>query len=222
MSTNLNSDSFSNGTPTLLFDFPILAPGGVVTQAFDSVNSVGLFQLQWDEVRAGRIRQYRQLHSEWRMVRRRSPERRQLYRGLPTLRCRIRRLRTGVDHCSGTVELVVVSRCPRCCWVSSLDSVPARCPAPRGRTVTCGAGAVGRLRCPPGTARHPRLTDRCGRRSDGRVVVEACSRTFVVTPAGPLSRWSSPRVTTTALVTNLVTTPVPPVRGPSGSIRTGR
>jgi hypothetical protein len=48
MSTSLNSDSFSNGTPTLLFDFPILAPGGTVTEAFDSVNSIGLFELQWD------------------------------------------------------------------------------------------------------------------------------------------------------------------------------
>ena len=48
MSTDLNSDSFSNGTPTLLFDFPILAPGDTVTEAFDSVNSIGLFELQWD------------------------------------------------------------------------------------------------------------------------------------------------------------------------------
>jgi len=48
MSTNLNSDSFSNGTPTLLFDFPILAPGGAGTEAFDSANSIGLFELQWD------------------------------------------------------------------------------------------------------------------------------------------------------------------------------
>jgi hypothetical protein len=48
MSTDLNSDSFSNGTPSLLFDFPILAPGGTVTEAFDSVNGIGLFQLQWD------------------------------------------------------------------------------------------------------------------------------------------------------------------------------
>src|ERR1017187_10321049 len=48
MSTNLNSASFSNGTPTLLFDFPIVAPGGTVTETFDSVNSIGLFELQWD------------------------------------------------------------------------------------------------------------------------------------------------------------------------------
>ena len=45
---NLNSDSFSNGTPTLLFDFPILAPGDTVTETFDSVNSIGLLELQWD------------------------------------------------------------------------------------------------------------------------------------------------------------------------------
>jgi hypothetical protein len=48
MSTNLNSDSFSNGTPTPLFDFPILAPGDAVTESFDSVNSIGLFELLWD------------------------------------------------------------------------------------------------------------------------------------------------------------------------------
>ena len=46
--TNLNSDSFANGTPTLLFDFPILAPSTTVTEAFDPVNSIGLFELQWD------------------------------------------------------------------------------------------------------------------------------------------------------------------------------
>jgi hypothetical protein len=48
MATNLNSDSFSNGSPTLLFDFPILAPGASLTEAFDPVNSIGLFELQWD------------------------------------------------------------------------------------------------------------------------------------------------------------------------------
>lgn len=48
VSTNLNADSFSNGTPSLLFDFPILAPGGSVTEAFDSVNSIGLYELIWD------------------------------------------------------------------------------------------------------------------------------------------------------------------------------
>ena len=48
MATNLNSDSFSNGTPTVLFDSPILAPGGSVTEPFDSVNSIGLFELLWD------------------------------------------------------------------------------------------------------------------------------------------------------------------------------
>jgi hypothetical protein len=49
---NLNSDSFANGTPIVLFDFPILAPAGVpgdtVTETFDPLNSIGLFELQWD------------------------------------------------------------------------------------------------------------------------------------------------------------------------------
>jgi protein-disulfide isomerase len=48
MSTNLNSDSFSNGTPTLLFDFPILSPGTTVTEPFDPMNGIGLFELLWD------------------------------------------------------------------------------------------------------------------------------------------------------------------------------
>jgi hypothetical protein len=48
LATDLNSDSFSDGTPTSLFDFPDLAPGATVTEAFDPVNSIGLFELQWD------------------------------------------------------------------------------------------------------------------------------------------------------------------------------
>lgn len=48
LATALNSDSFSHGTPTSLFDFPDLGPGQTVTEAFNAVNSVGLFQLFWD------------------------------------------------------------------------------------------------------------------------------------------------------------------------------
>ena len=48
LATNLNSDSFSNGTPTSLFDFPNLAPGANVTEPFDPVDSIGLYELQWD------------------------------------------------------------------------------------------------------------------------------------------------------------------------------
>src|ERR1700733_5376496 len=48
LATNLNSDSFSNGTPNLLFDFPEVAPGATVTEAFDSVNGNGMFELLWD------------------------------------------------------------------------------------------------------------------------------------------------------------------------------
>ena len=48
VSTDLNFGSFSGGTPTLLFDFPDLAPGDTATEAFDPVNGIGLFELQWD------------------------------------------------------------------------------------------------------------------------------------------------------------------------------
>ena len=48
LATDLNSDSFSNGAPTPLFDFPEVGPGQIVTEAFDAVNSIGLFELQWD------------------------------------------------------------------------------------------------------------------------------------------------------------------------------
>jgi hypothetical protein len=48
MSTSLNADSFLNGTPTSLFDFPILGPGDTSPEPFDPVNNVGLYELQWD------------------------------------------------------------------------------------------------------------------------------------------------------------------------------
>ena len=48
LATALNSDSFSNGTPTLLFDFPDLGPGATVTEPLDPVNGIGVYELQWD------------------------------------------------------------------------------------------------------------------------------------------------------------------------------
>lgn len=48
MATDLNADAFSNGIPTVLFDFPILAPGQTVTEAFNSINSIGLYELAWN------------------------------------------------------------------------------------------------------------------------------------------------------------------------------
>jgi len=48
LTTNLNSDSFLNGTPNLLFDFPEVAPGATVTETFDLINGIGLFELTWD------------------------------------------------------------------------------------------------------------------------------------------------------------------------------
>jgi len=48
LTTNLNSDSFANGTANSLFDFPEVAPGATVTEPFDAINSLGLFELTWD------------------------------------------------------------------------------------------------------------------------------------------------------------------------------
>ncbi len=48
LATNLNADSFSDGTPNLIFDFPEVAPGATVTEAFDALNGIGLYELQWD------------------------------------------------------------------------------------------------------------------------------------------------------------------------------
>lgn len=68
MSTNLNSDSFSNGTPALLLISPLLAPGGAVTEAFDPVNSLGLFELQWDVTAPVGLVNSGKIHIERRMV----------------------------------------------------------------------------------------------------------------------------------------------------------
>jgi hypothetical protein len=44
----LNADSFANGTPNLIFDFPNVAPGVNVPVPFDSLTGVGLYELVWD------------------------------------------------------------------------------------------------------------------------------------------------------------------------------
>ncbi|HEX4166977.1 MAG TPA: PEP-CTERM sorting domain-containing protein [Bryobacteraceae bacterium] len=46
--TDVNSGSFLNGTPSLLFDFPTLAPGGSATEAYNPASASGLFQLTWN------------------------------------------------------------------------------------------------------------------------------------------------------------------------------
>lgn len=48
VTVDLNSDSFLNATPTLLFDFPNLAPGSTVAAVFDEASSTGLLALTWD------------------------------------------------------------------------------------------------------------------------------------------------------------------------------
>ncbi len=44
LATNLNADSFAFGTPTLLFDFPEVAPGATVTEVFDPIGITGLYE----------------------------------------------------------------------------------------------------------------------------------------------------------------------------------
>ena len=48
LTINLNSDAFLDGTANSLFDFPEVAPGTTVTDAFDPINSIGLYELTWD------------------------------------------------------------------------------------------------------------------------------------------------------------------------------
>ena len=46
--TVLNSDSFANGIPAVLFDFPMVAPGASISVSFDSGTATGLYELTWD------------------------------------------------------------------------------------------------------------------------------------------------------------------------------
>ena len=46
--TGLNADTFQNGTPNLIFDFPDVAPGATVSVPFDASTAAGLFELTWN------------------------------------------------------------------------------------------------------------------------------------------------------------------------------
>ena len=48
VTTLLNADSFANGAPNLLFDFPSVAPGATVSVPYDSGTAAGLYELLWD------------------------------------------------------------------------------------------------------------------------------------------------------------------------------
>lgn len=48
VTTNLTADSFLDGTPSLVFDFPIVGPGQTATETFNASTGVGLYQLTWD------------------------------------------------------------------------------------------------------------------------------------------------------------------------------
>jgi hypothetical protein len=43
---NVSADSFMNGSPNLIFDFPLVAPLTTVTVPYDGIN--GFYQLTWD------------------------------------------------------------------------------------------------------------------------------------------------------------------------------
>src|SRR5215469_12143653 len=48
VTTAMDTGLFENGTPDLLFDFPTIAPGAIVTVPFHQASATGLAQLTWD------------------------------------------------------------------------------------------------------------------------------------------------------------------------------
>lgn len=48
VTTGLDSGVFQHDTPSLIFDFPDIAPGETVTVPFNAITSAGLEQLTWD------------------------------------------------------------------------------------------------------------------------------------------------------------------------------
>jgi hypothetical protein len=48
VTSGLGSDPFLDGTPSLIFDFPDLAPGATVTVNFDPSIPAGLLEFTWD------------------------------------------------------------------------------------------------------------------------------------------------------------------------------
>ena len=48
VTSGLDSGVFQRGTPSVIFDFPDLAPGETVTVPYNAVTSAGLYQFTWD------------------------------------------------------------------------------------------------------------------------------------------------------------------------------
>lgn len=48
VTTNLSVDSFQNGIPNSIFDFPILQPGTTLTLPFNAMQGLGLYEFTWD------------------------------------------------------------------------------------------------------------------------------------------------------------------------------
>ena len=67
VTTGVDPDTFQSGTPNLIFDFPVVAPGSSVTALFDANALTGLMALTWDaSVPLGTVESGRfQLNAEW-------------------------------------------------------------------------------------------------------------------------------------------------------------
>ncbi len=48
VTTDLSAATFQYATPSLLFDFPDLAPGATVTVPYNPITAAGLYQIVWD------------------------------------------------------------------------------------------------------------------------------------------------------------------------------
>jgi len=48
VTVGISADSFSNGVPTFLFDFPVLSPSSSVFEAYDPSVGAGLMSFTWD------------------------------------------------------------------------------------------------------------------------------------------------------------------------------
>jgi hypothetical protein len=58
VASDFSTSPIVDATPSTLFDFPIIGPGQTVQEAFDPINGIGLFQLNWDETApAGTVNQ---------------------------------------------------------------------------------------------------------------------------------------------------------------------
>jgi hypothetical protein len=53
VTTAISAGTFLYGTPSAIFDFPILAPGATISVPFSAVGGLGLYQLTWSATAPG-------------------------------------------------------------------------------------------------------------------------------------------------------------------------